>query len=219
MLRALGSVENGKDISRRKETGLWQQVKTAPGRGRRVAARSVWLPGAPLTGRSTGLRSCRRPEGCHGISANGMCFHIPAVCSGARLQVLSLYHCGSPSCPSVTSPSSQQCMCLVDSYRWEWEENVRERCSKESYGKQSFWNGKMKLAWSFSPLLIVSDSRDVCVSAQRGSDPIPDELWRVSEENAHQPERNRVQRYDSHTTSQIQLLHTSTQFTITFSMK
>uniref|UniRef100_A0A673FIR7 Uncharacterized protein n=1 Tax=Sinocyclocheilus rhinocerous TaxID=307959 RepID=A0A673FIR7_9TELE len=34
----------------------------------------------------------------------------------------------------------------------------------------------------------VSDSGDVCVPAQRGGDPFPDELWRMSEEDAHQPQ-------------------------------
>ncbi len=45
----------------------------------------------------------------------------------------------------------------------------------------------------------VSDCRDVCIPAQRGGDPFPDELWGMSEEDAHQPQRSRVQRYRTHT--------------------
>lgn len=45
----------------------------------------------------------------------------------------------------------------------------------------------------FNPLSL-SDSGDVRLPAQRGGDSFPDELWRVSEEDAHQPQHRRVQR-------------------------
>lgn len=42
-----------------------------------------------------------------------------------------------------------------------------------------------------------TDSRDLRLPAQRGGDSVPNELWRVSEEDAHQHRRTGLQRYQT----------------------